>query len=107
MGDGGGTTRGLAGAAAREPVDENAAQAALFERILERVYRYFRKTVRDPHEAEDCVQRTLADRWCRERYQCDHRVRGGRRGRRTRPEDGRCAPSGGPRSESTGCSGRS
>jgi RNA polymerase sigma factor (sigma-70 family) len=54
----GGTTTGLAGRAAR---DAGASHAALFERIVERVYRYFRKTVRDPAEAEDCAQKTLLE----------------------------------------------
>jgi len=35
------------------------AHAALFERIVARIHRYFRRMLRDPHAAEDCLQRTL------------------------------------------------
>jgi RNA polymerase sigma factor (sigma-70 family) len=35
------------------------AHAALFERILERVHRYFRRMLRDPDLAADCLQKTL------------------------------------------------
>jgi RNA polymerase sigma factor (sigma-70 family) len=35
------------------------AHAALFERIVERMHRYFRRMIRDPHEAEECLQRCL------------------------------------------------
>lgn len=35
------------------------AHAALFERVLERVHRYFRRMTRDPHEADECLQQTL------------------------------------------------
>src|SRR5262245_12602249 len=52
-----GTTTGIAGAAA----GAGAAHAALFERVLERVYRYFRKTVWDAGEAEECAQRLLLE----------------------------------------------
>jgi RNA polymerase sigma factor (sigma-70 family) len=55
------TTTGLAGAAARERREESANHAALFEHVLERIYRYFRRLIRDPSEAEECAQRTLAD----------------------------------------------
>jgi RNA polymerase sigma-70 factor (ECF subfamily) len=54
-----GTTTGLAGRAAAEDPGEGAAHAALFERVIERVYRYFRRTVWDAGEAEECAQRTL------------------------------------------------
>lgn len=39
--------------------DARVAHAALFERVLTRIHRYFRRMVRDPNEAEDCLQRTL------------------------------------------------
>lgn len=35
------------------------AHAALFERIVERIHRYFRRMIRDRDECEDCLQRTL------------------------------------------------
>jgi RNA polymerase sigma factor (sigma-70 family) len=35
------------------------AHAALFERILERIHRYFRRMIRDDHAAEDCLQKTM------------------------------------------------
>lgn len=35
------------------------AHAALFERILERIHRYFRRMVRNPDEADECLQQTL------------------------------------------------
>jgi RNA polymerase sigma factor (sigma-70 family) len=53
-----GTTTGLAGEAA-EGGPGGEARAALFERVLARVYGYFRKTVWDAGEAEECAQRTL------------------------------------------------
>lgn len=52
-------TTGFARAAAQEPPGENAAHAALFERVVERVHRYFQKMVRDAGEAEECTQRAL------------------------------------------------
>lgn len=39
--------------------DRDAARAALFERILARVHRYFGRIVADPHQAEECAQETL------------------------------------------------
>ena len=42
-----GTTTRLAGEAIRERAGESARQAALFERVLERVHRYFRRLIRD------------------------------------------------------------
>lgn len=35
------------------------AHALLFERVLERVHRYFRRMIRDPNEAEECLSRTV------------------------------------------------
>ena len=35
------------------------AMAALFERILTRIHRFFLRTLRDPHEADECLQRTV------------------------------------------------
>lgn len=35
------------------------AHAALFERVITRIHRYFTKMVWDPNEADECVQRTL------------------------------------------------
>jgi RNA polymerase sigma factor (sigma-70 family) len=56
------TTTDLAGSALRGGGDGDGAakRAALYERVLERVHRYFRRVVRDPGEAEECVARTLA-----------------------------------------------
>lgn len=39
--------------------DSRVAHAALFERILRRVHRYFQRMVRDPHEADECLQQTM------------------------------------------------
>jgi len=36
-----------------------AVRAALFERVIERIHRYFVKVVWDPDAVDDCVQRTL------------------------------------------------
>jgi len=55
------TTTGLAGAAARERREESAHHAALFEHVVERVFRYFRRLVTDPAEAEECAQRVLVE----------------------------------------------
>jgi len=54
------TTTELAG----EAMDSGApasrvAHAALFQRILRRIYAYFRRMTRDEHEADDCLQQTL------------------------------------------------
>lgn len=35
------------------------ALTALFERILERIYRYFLRALRDPNEADECLQQTV------------------------------------------------
>lgn len=35
------------------------AHGLLFERVLERVHRYFRRMIYDPHEAEECLSRTV------------------------------------------------
>ena len=35
------------------------AHAALFQRILRRIYAYFQRMTRDPHEADECLQQTL------------------------------------------------
>lgn len=53
-----GTTTGFAIAAARQ---DETARAALFERIIERMHRYFARMVRDPGEAEECLQRALIE----------------------------------------------
>jgi RNA polymerase sigma factor (sigma-70 family) len=55
-----GTTE-LAGEAYREPRDARRRHAELFERIAGRIYRYFSRTVWDPHEAEELAQRTLVE----------------------------------------------
>jgi len=54
------TTTHLAGEAMRtgSPASR-AAHAALFERVVTRVHRYFQRMCRDPHEADECLQRTL------------------------------------------------
>ena len=54
------TTTELAG----EAMDSGApaarvAHAALFQRILRRIYAYFRRMTRDEHEADECLQQTL------------------------------------------------
>jgi RNA polymerase sigma-70 factor (ECF subfamily) len=49
----------MAAAAAAEPRHESARHSVLFERVLERVYRYFKKMVRDPAAAEECAQQAL------------------------------------------------
>lgn len=54
-------TTELAGDALREPHDETARHAALFERIAGRIYGYFTRTVWDPTEAEELAQRTLVE----------------------------------------------
>ncbi len=54
-------TTELAGDAFHEPLSERARHAALFERIAERIYGYFRRTVRDATEAEELAQRTLVE----------------------------------------------
>ena len=33
--------------------------ALLFERVMERIHRYFRRTLSDPADAEDCAQETM------------------------------------------------
>jgi RNA polymerase sigma factor (sigma-70 family) len=35
------------------------ALTALYERVLERIYRYFRRSLRDPNDADECLQRTV------------------------------------------------
>lgn len=35
------------------------AHGLLFERVLERVHRYFRRMIRDANEAEECLSRTI------------------------------------------------
>ncbi len=54
-------TTELAGEALKEARDRNERHAALFERVVSRIYRYFARTVWDPNEAEELAQRTLAD----------------------------------------------
>ncbi|MGE0706564.1 MAG: RNA polymerase sigma factor [Planctomycetota bacterium] len=53
-----GTTTHMAGAALGEPA-ERGLRAALFERILERIHRYFQRLVWDKDAVDDCVQQTL------------------------------------------------
>lgn len=54
------TTTHLAGEAMRSgTASVRAAHAALFERVVTRIHRYFQRMVRDPHEADECLQRTL------------------------------------------------
>jgi len=55
----GAKTTGIARAAALEPPGDGAAHAALFERVVERIHRYFKKMVFDAGEAEECTQRAL------------------------------------------------
>ncbi len=52
------TTTHLAGGAVGDP-SERSLRAALFERILERIHRYFTRVVWDPVAVDDCVQQTL------------------------------------------------
>ncbi len=52
------TTTHLAGGAVGNPA-ERSLRAALFERILFRIHRYFTRVVWDADAAEDCVQQTL------------------------------------------------
>ena len=47
-------TTELAGAAT-----DRAGQEILFERVVDRIHRYFFHLLRDPEHAEDCVQETL------------------------------------------------
>src|SRR4051812_8210422 len=54
-------TTELANDAFREPRDQSARHAALFERIASRIYGYFARTVRDRTEAEELAQRTLVE----------------------------------------------
>ena len=56
----GNTTR-LAGRALAEPRTSTARHAALFERVVPRIHRYFNKLVWDAGEAEDLLQRTLLE----------------------------------------------
>ena len=39
--------------------ETRVALAALFERILERIHRFFLRTLRDPNDADECLQRTV------------------------------------------------
>lgn len=57
----GAKTTQLAGEAVREPLASNACHASLFDRVGERIYRYFLKTAWDPNEAEELAQRTFLD----------------------------------------------
>ncbi len=40
-------------------VGSGATTKELFERILERIQRYFQRLVRDPQDVEDCLQETV------------------------------------------------
>ena len=54
------TTTKLAGQAMRSGAPAaRVAHAALFERILERIHRYFRRMLRDQDAAADCLQKTM------------------------------------------------
>jgi RNA polymerase sigma factor (sigma-70 family) len=54
------TTTQLAGDVIREGAPAaRVAHAALFERVMTRIHRYFARMIRDSHEAEDCLQKTL------------------------------------------------
>lgn len=54
------TTTQLAGDVIRDGAPAaRVAHAALFERVLTRIHRYFARMIRDAHEAEDCLQKTL------------------------------------------------
>ena len=65
----GGITTAMAAAALRradvagraDPAAGAAIRAQLFDRILAGIHRYFTRMVRDPVEAEECVQRTLVE----------------------------------------------
>ena len=52
------TTTYLAGEALGRPEERNL-RAALFERVLERITRYFKRTIWDSTAVDDCVQQTL------------------------------------------------
>ena len=51
-------TTHLAGAAVGAPAERDL-RAALFERVLERIHRYFARVVWDSSAVDDCVQQTL------------------------------------------------
>ena len=53
------TTELAAEAMRTGPAEARVARAALFERVLVRIERYFRRMIVDPQAAEDCAQRTL------------------------------------------------
>jgi RNA polymerase sigma factor (sigma-70 family) len=53
------TTTGMAGDALREGDDARERHAALFEHVMGRIFRYFRRAVWDRDEAEDLAQETL------------------------------------------------
>ena len=54
------TTTQLAGSVIADgTLQARLEHAALFTRIMDRIYRYFRRMLRDGHEAEECAQRTL------------------------------------------------
>ncbi|MFC1707830.1 RNA polymerase sigma factor [Planctomycetota bacterium] len=55
------TTTRMAGEALRETPGESLHHARLFERVMGRIYRYFRKLVHDQAEAEDLAQQTLLE----------------------------------------------
>lgn len=52
------TTTFLAGEALGDPAERHL-RAALFERVLERIHRYFARVVWDKSSVDDCVQQTL------------------------------------------------
>ncbi|RMG15831.1 MAG: sigma-70 family RNA polymerase sigma factor [Planctomycetota bacterium] len=54
------TTTQLAAQAMRgDAPAAKVAHAALFERIIERIHRYFTRMLRQSHDAEECLQQTL------------------------------------------------
>jgi len=60
------TTTNLAGAARRageagDAAAARAARAAVYERVIRRIHAYFRRLVRDPAEAEECLSRALLE----------------------------------------------
>ncbi len=53
------TTTHIAGEALKLGPGGRSLRAVLFERIIERIHRYFVKLIWDPHAVDDCLQKTL------------------------------------------------
>lgn len=53
------TTTHIAGEALKLGPGGRSLRASLFERIMERIHRYFVKLIWDAHAVDDCLQRTL------------------------------------------------